>query len=55
MEYKSVNKMFEKAFRDNWDCLALSNYKGTTIFYSEIQCSISIFIQHRCQRNNTLF
>ena len=36
MEYKSVNKMFEKAFRDNWDCLALSNYKGTTIFYRDL-------------------
>lgn len=36
MEYKSVNKMFEKAFRDNWDCMALSNYKGTTIFYRDL-------------------
>lgn len=36
MEYKSVNKMFEKAFQDNWDCMALSNYKGTTIFYRDL-------------------
>lgn len=36
MEYKSVNKMFEKAFRDNWDCMVLSNYKGTTIFYRDL-------------------
>lgn len=28
--------MFEQAFRDNWECLALSNYKGTTIFYREL-------------------
>ncbi len=36
MEYKSVNKMFEQAFRSNWECLALSNYKGTTIFYRDL-------------------
>lgn len=36
MEYKSVNKMFEQAFRNNWECLALSNYKGTTIFYRDL-------------------
>lgn len=36
MVYKSVNKMFEQAFRENWECLALSNYKGTTIFYRDL-------------------
>ena len=49
MEYKSVNKMFEKAFRDNWDCLALSNYKGTTIFYRDLAeriAKIHILFEH---------
>ena len=36
MEYKSVNKMFEASFRENWDRLALSNYRGTTIFYRDL-------------------
>lgn len=36
MIYTSVNKMFEQAFRENWECLALSNYKGTTIFYRDL-------------------
>ena len=36
MTEKSVNKLFEQAFRDNWECLALSNYKGTTIFYRDL-------------------
>ena len=49
MEYKSVNKMFEKAFRDNWDCLALSNYKGNTIFYRDLAeriAKIHILFEH---------
>ena len=49
MEYKSVNKMFEKAFRDNWDCMALSNYKGTTIFYRDLAeriAKIHILFEH---------
>ncbi len=36
MTYKSVNKMFEQAFRENWECPALSNYRGTTIFYRDL-------------------
>ncbi len=36
MDYKSVNKTFEQSFRKNWDCLALSNYRGTTIFYRDL-------------------
>ncbi len=36
MIYRSVNKMFEQAFRENWECMALSNYKGTTIFYRDL-------------------
>ena len=49
MEYKSVNKMFEKAFQDNWDCMALSNYKGTTIFYRDLAeriAKIHILFEH---------
>ncbi len=33
---RSVNKMFEQAFRKNWECPALSNYRGTTIFYRDL-------------------
>lgn len=36
MEIKSVNKLFEKSFRSNWDRDALSNYKGTTYTYKEV-------------------
>lgn len=36
MIYKSVNKMFEQALRENWERPALSNYRGTTIFYRDL-------------------
>ena len=36
MEFSSVNKLFEKSFRENWDRPALSNYQGVTLFYRDV-------------------
>ena len=36
MEFKSVNKIFENSFRENWDRPALSNYQGVTLFYRDV-------------------
>lgn len=36
MQFQSVNKIFEKSFRDNWERPALSNYRGMTLFYKDI-------------------
>jgi len=36
MEFSSVNKLFEKSIRENWDRPALSNYQGVTLFYRDI-------------------
>lgn len=36
MEFKSVNKIYEKSFRDNWDRPALSNYKGAVLHYRDV-------------------
>lgn len=36
MEPKSLNKLFEKSIRDNWDCPALSDYKGITLHYRDV-------------------
>lgn len=32
----SVNKILEKSIIDNWDRPALSNYKGTTLYYKDV-------------------
>ena len=42
MEVKSVNKLFEKSFRENWDCPALSNYQGDTFTYAELATKIEL-------------
>lgn len=42
MEYTSVNKLFERSFKENWDREALSNYQGTTIKYSELARRIKL-------------
>lgn len=39
-DFKSVNKLFEKAFRENWDRPALSNYQGVTLHYREVASRI---------------
>ncbi len=36
MQFSSVNKLFEKSFRENWDRPALSNYQGVTLFYRDV-------------------
>ena len=36
MEFKSVNKIIENSFRENWDRPALSNYQGVTLSYRDV-------------------
>jgi len=36
MEFKSVNKILERAFRENWEREALSNYEGETLCYKNL-------------------
>lgn len=36
MEFHSVNKLYEKSFRENWDRPALSNYQGATLHYRDV-------------------
>ena len=38
MEYafQSVNKIFERSFRENWERPALSNYNGLTLYYKDL-------------------
>ena len=36
MSFSSVNKTFEKSFRENWDRPALSNYQGATMHYRDL-------------------
>ncbi len=36
MQFESVNKLVEKSIRENWECPALSNYKGETLCYSDV-------------------
>ncbi len=36
MEFKSVNKIFEAAFRKNWHRPAISNYQGETLHFKDL-------------------
>ncbi len=36
MEFKSVNKIFETAFRKNWHRPAISNYQGETLHFKDL-------------------
>ena len=36
MEFTSVNKIFEAAFRKNWDRPAISNYQGVTLKFCDV-------------------
>ncbi len=36
MEFTSVNKIYEKSFKENWDRPALSNYQGVTLHYRDV-------------------
>ena len=35
-EFRSVNKLYEESFRENWDRPALSNYQGVTLHYRDV-------------------
>lgn len=41
MQFSSVNKLFEKSFRENWERPALSNYKGVTLYYKDLAENIA--------------
>ena len=36
MEFTSVNKIYQEAFRNNWDRPAISNYQGITLHYRDV-------------------
>ena len=36
MQFQSVNKLFEKSFKENWEREALSNYQGVTLCYKDV-------------------
>ena len=36
MEFTSVNKVFQEAFKKNWDRPAISNYQGITLHYRDV-------------------
>ena len=38
---KSLNKLLEESFKKNWDCPALSDYKGVTLHYRDVARSIA--------------
>lgn len=42
MEIKSVNKLFEQSFKENWERSALSNYHGTTLKYKDVAVRIKL-------------
>ncbi len=36
MEFESLNKIYERCFRENWDREAVSNYQGETLCYKDV-------------------
>lgn len=38
---RSVNKLFEESFRQNWECPALSDYGGETLTYGQLATRIA--------------
>ena len=42
LKFESVNKLFEKSFRENWNRPALSNYQGGTFSYAELAIKIEL-------------
>ena len=46
LDFHSVNKLFEKSFKENWDRPALSNYQGRTLTYKEVSERIAML--HIC-------
>lgn len=43
MENKSLNKLLETSFKENWERPALSNYKGDTLTYRDVAKRIALF------------
>lgn len=43
MENKSLNKLLEISFKENWERPALSNYKGDTLTYRDVAKRIALF------------
>ena len=41
MEFRSVNKLLENSFKENWYRQALSNYHGSTVCYGDIAIRIA--------------
>ena len=41
-KFESLNKLFEKSFKENWDRPALSNYKGATLAYRDVAMRIAM-------------
>jgi len=39
-EIKSFNKLLEASFKEHWDCPALSDYKGNTLYYRDVAARI---------------
>ena len=33
---KSLNKIIEASIKKNWDCPALSDYNGVTLYYRDV-------------------
>ncbi len=40
MEFTSVNKLYQEAFKKNWDRPAISNYQGITLHYRDVASRI---------------
>jgi len=36
MQFESVNKLFERSIKENWERPALSNYQGVTLHYKDV-------------------
>jgi len=43
LEIKSVNKILERSFRENWENEALSNFQGSTLCYKDVARLIGLF------------
>ena len=43
MENKSLNRLLEISFKENWERPALSNYKGDTLTYRDVAKRIALF------------
>ena len=49
---RSLNKMLEASFKKNWDCAALSDFKGITLHYRDVARRIVDFISGAAYANH---